>query len=108
MATAPRRTALDPESPAAPPSIAPESQDETLVLTAAADRGLDAIAGQEADPTDRVGPLEGHDHPSPERIAAEAYAIYIAGDQRDGHDLEHWLEAERRLRLRPETGTIDG
>jgi hypothetical protein len=108
MATAPRRTALDPESPAASPSIAPESQDETLALDAAADRSVDAIANREVDPIDPVGLLEGHDHPSPERIAAEAYAIYLAGGQRDGNDLEDWLEAERRLRLRREAGTIDG
>jgi hypothetical protein len=35
--------------------------------------------------------------PSPEEIAIEAYRIYMAGGAEDGRDLEHWLEAERRL-----------
>lgn len=30
-------------------------------------------------------------------VAAEAYAIYLAEGARDGHDLDHWLEAERRI-----------
>jgi hypothetical protein len=32
-----------------------------------------------------------------EEIAREAYAIYLAKGARDGHDLDDWLEAERRL-----------
>jgi hypothetical protein len=31
-------------------------------------------------------------------IAAEAYALWAARGQRDGSDMEDWLEAERRLR----------
>src|SRR5690349_210024 len=84
MATAPRRMASDPD---ATPTIAPESQDkEMLTREAAADRGVDPTPG---------APEEGwtHEHPSAERIAAEAYAIYLAGGQRDGNDLEDWLEA---------------
>ena len=33
-----------------------------------------------------------------EDIAAEAYRIYCERGFEDGHDLEHWLEAERRVR----------
>jgi DUF2934 family protein len=32
-----------------------------------------------------------------ERIAALAYEIYLEQDCPDGKDVEHWLEAERRL-----------
>jgi len=42
-----------------------------------------------------------HEEPTPEEIAAEAYAIYIAHGREDGRDLDHWLEAERALRSRP-------
>lgn len=35
--------------------------------------------------------------PSPEEIAAEAYCIYCERGHEAGRDLEHWLEAERRL-----------
>jgi predicted dehydrogenase len=38
--------------------------------------------------------------PTPEEIAAEAYAIYTARGRADGHDLEDWLEAERTLSAR--------
>jgi hypothetical protein len=39
--------------------------------------------------------------PPAAEIAVEAYALYVAGGYQDGHDLEHWLEAERLLRSRP-------
>ena len=35
--------------------------------------------------------------PSPDEIAAEAYAIYLARGGEHGHDREDWLEAERRV-----------
>ena len=35
--------------------------------------------------------------PTPDEIAAEAYHIYMGRGAADGHDLEDWLEAERRL-----------
>lgn len=35
--------------------------------------------------------------PSAEEIAAEAYAIYLANGAQDGHAMDDWLEAERRL-----------
>lgn len=31
-------------------------------------------------------------------IAAQAYALYEGRNRQDGHDLEHWLEAEARVR----------
>ena len=36
--------------------------------------------------------------PSAEKIAARAYEIWQASGCPDGHDLEHWLQAERELR----------
>lgn len=35
--------------------------------------------------------------PSPEEIATEAYNIYCERGYEHGHDVEDWLEAERRL-----------
>jgi hypothetical protein len=35
--------------------------------------------------------------PSADEIAAEAYRIYCERGHEDGRDMEHWLEAERRL-----------
>jgi hypothetical protein len=35
--------------------------------------------------------------PTPEEIATEAYRIYMVRGARDGHDLDDWLEAERRI-----------
>jgi hypothetical protein len=35
--------------------------------------------------------------PTPEEIAAAAYARYAARGYVDGHDLEDWLEAESEL-----------
>lgn len=40
------------------------------------------------------------DHPrgiSPTEIALEAYASYVERGRVDGHDVEDWLAAERRL-----------
>ena len=35
--------------------------------------------------------------PTPEEIAAEAYKIYMARGAESGHDMDDWLEAERRI-----------
>jgi hypothetical protein len=40
----------------------------------------------------------GHEEPTAEEIAAEAYMIYVARGHVDGYDLDDWLEAERVLR----------
>ena len=37
------------------------------------------------------------DPPTSEEISLVAYAIYLEKGSRDGHDLDDWLEAERRL-----------
>ncbi|RYD33562.1 MAG: DUF2934 domain-containing protein [Verrucomicrobiaceae bacterium] len=37
-------------------------------------------------------------HVSHDRIAEEAYRLYCENGSEDGHCLENWLEAERRLR----------
>ncbi len=34
---------------------------------------------------------------SPEEVARRAYAAYEDGGREDGHDVEHWLNAESRL-----------
>lgn len=46
--------------------------------------------------------------PSPEDIAAEAYYIYCERGQEHGRDIEHWLEAERRLSERRPSGRQEG
>ncbi len=66
------------------------------------DDGVDAV-GQMPDPaaiaeeSAKIYPDTNEGAPTPEEIAIEAYAIYMAGGAQDGHDLEDWLEAERRL-----------
>ena len=42
--------------------------------------------------------------PTPEEIAAEAHAIYLARGGEHGRDIDDWLEAERRLHARRQTG----
>jgi len=77
MATAPKRTP-DPDSPLADEAVAPHIGGEV---------GANVTTFT-------------HEHPTDQEIAAEAYAIYIAGGRRDGFHLDDWLEAERRLRER--------
>jgi hypothetical protein len=36
--------------------------------------------------------------PPTEKIAARAYEIWQASGRPDGHDMDHWLQAERELR----------
>ena len=36
--------------------------------------------------------------PSPETIGIKAYEIWMLRGQEQGHDQEHWFEAERQLR----------
>ena len=38
------------------------------------------------------------DVPSPDDVARRAYDIYCQHGCEDGHDTEHWLQAERELR----------
>ena len=45
--------------------------------------------------------------PSPEEIAAEAYSIYCERGYEEGRDLDHWLEAERRISSRRTPGRAD-
>jgi Protein of unknown function (DUF2934) len=37
-------------------------------------------------------------HPTREEIAIRAYEIYEAAGRIEGHDGDHWLEAERELK----------
>jgi hypothetical protein len=37
-------------------------------------------------------------YPSQEAIAARAYELYVQSGYQNGHDEEHWLQAERELR----------
>ena len=41
---------------------------------------------------------EGEDVPSAQDIAQRAYELYVKQGSRAGHDIEHWLEAEKQLR----------
>jgi hypothetical protein len=45
--------------------------------------------------------------PTPEQIAEEAHAIYLNRGAADGHALDDWLEAERRLRNKRHGGAAD-
>ncbi|HYF37932.1 MAG TPA: DUF2934 domain-containing protein [Prosthecobacter sp.] len=38
--------------------------------------------------------------PTHQEIAQHAYQIYVRNGRKDGHELEHWLEAEAELRNR--------
>jgi hypothetical protein len=40
------------------------------------------------------------ERPTLDEIAEEAYAIYMAHGSQDGFDIDHWLEAERRIAAR--------
>ena len=51
----------------------------------------------EMDATETTSPDRTDGHPTPEEVAREAYLIYVAHGCEDGHDQEHWYEAERRL-----------
>jgi hypothetical protein len=46
---------------------------------------------------------EAERRPTREEIELLAYNIYVSRGSVEGHDLEHWLEAERELIGRPET-----
>jgi hypothetical protein len=46
--------------------------------------------------------------PTPEQIAVEAHAIYVARGGEHGHDMDDWLEAERRLAARSPTARGTG
>jgi len=40
------------------------------------------------------------EHPTREEIAIRAYEIYEAAGRIEGHDGEHWLEAEQELKAK--------
>ena len=42
--------------------------------------------------------------PTHEQIAQRAYEIFVERGQPQGHDLDHWLEAEAQLRAASEAG----
>lgn len=57
-----------------------------------------------APPTPQSVAPERHDGaPTTDEIAREAYLIYLANGAVDGQDMDHWLEAERRLQERDRT-----
>jgi hypothetical protein len=85
------------ETPPNPQSVEPgglESAAPELTTEAAAQLPDSAAIAEESA---AIYPDTNEGAPSPEDIAIEAYRIYMAGGARDGHDLDHWLEAERRL-----------
>lgn len=49
------------------------------------------------DPTAEAKPVAAGGF-STDKIAARAYEIWQASGRTDGHDQEHWLQAERELR----------
>jgi hypothetical protein len=46
--------------------------------------------------------------PTPDEIAVEAHAIYVARGGEHGHDMDDWLEAERRLKVRAQSPGEEG
>lgn len=86
MATVPRRIPLN-DSTLDAANPAPEGASESR----SAETGETAII---------TGDELRHEHPTPEEVAAEAYAIYIANGGQHGRDRDDWLEAEMRLRGR--------
>jgi hypothetical protein len=48
-------------------------------------------------PQAKQDPQQAQTSPTPDEIAAEAYALFAASGYEHGHDLEHWLAAEQRL-----------
>lgn len=44
------------------------------------------------------------EHPTHEEIAIRAYEIYEASGRMEGRDGDHWLEAERELKEKYESG----
>jgi len=54
-------------------------------------------ATQAGMPEEQVQVSSANDKPTLDEIAEEAYAIYLANGSQDGFDIDHWLEAERRI-----------
>jgi Protein of unknown function (DUF2934) len=50
-----------------------------------------------SDPSSLDAPGE---HPTHEEIAIRAYEIYEAAGRTEGHDGDHWLEAEKELKAK--------
>ena len=71
--------------------------------------GQDQTATQAGIPEERVEISNADDRPTLDEIAEEAYAIYLANGSQDGFDIDHWLEAERRIQERKEMerGRVD-
>lgn len=44
--------------------------------------------------------------PSREDIARRAYEIYCTANSEDGHDVDHWLQAEQELRASREPRAV--
>ena len=76
------------EQQSASAGSAEPQRSQTLQPAAATEQGATADQGSSKEP------------PTADEIAVAAYALYVAEGYQDGHDLEHWLEAERLLRSR--------
>lgn len=60
----------------------------------------DSGATQAGVPEQQVQTSRSEDKPTLDEIAEEAYAIYLANGSQHGFDIDHWLEAERRISAR--------
>ncbi len=58
---------------------------------------LPNTATQASVPEERIEVADTDDKPTLDEIAEEAYAIYLANGSQHGFDIDHWLEAERRI-----------
>lgn len=52
--------------------------------------------------------IETADTVPPEAVAEQAYSIWEERGRPEGQDLDHWFEAERRLRSRENTQSDNG
>jgi hypothetical protein len=46
--------------------------------------------------------------PSPDEVARKAYFTYVNEGSRQGHDVQHWLEAEAQLLAERKTTRVHG
>lgn len=61
------------------------------------DRKPNTSATQAGVPQEQFQAAATNDKPTLDEIAEEAYAIYLGNGSQDGFDIDHWLEAERRV-----------
>jgi Protein of unknown function (DUF2934) len=88
------------ESPATPVELESETADRRASRRKATESDQEPTPSEIAAEAAAIYPDTFDTPPSPEEIAEEAYHIYVARGAESGHDLDDWLEAERRVTAR--------